>query len=322
MTYSIAIHGGAGTISRKRFTPDKQIAYYQALAEAIIVADTLLAKGGTALDAVEAAVIILENCPLFNAGRGAVFTNEGKHEMDASIMTGHDLQAGSVAFVHGVRNPIKLARTVMEQSEHVFLCGTGAEQFAQINGLPFEPESYFFTQDRFNQLQEAQRDDKIQLDHSEKEDVSNDPLDKKHGTVGAVALDMHGNVAAATSTGGLTNKKFGRIGDSSIIGAGTYANNQSCAVSCTGYGEFYIRGVVAYDVSCLIEYKGLSLDEACRIVIHEKQIKLGSDGGLIAVDAHGNICLSYNSEGMYRAYKRHNSNLFVAVFDEELHLPK
>jgi beta-aspartyl-peptidase (threonine type) len=320
MKYSIAIHGGAGTISRRRFTPDKQIAYYQVLAQAIKTAENLLANGGTALAAVEAAVIILEDCPLFNAGKGAVFTNEGKHEMDASIMTGHDLEAGAIAFVHGVRNPIRLARAVMEQSEHVFLCGTGAEQFARKVGLPFEPESYFFTQDRYTQLLKAQKEDTIQLDHSENDSPKNDPLDKKHGTVGAVALDSYGNVAAATSTGGLTNKKFGRIGDSSIIGAGTYANNLSCAVSCTGYGEFYIRGVVAYDVSCLMEYKGLSLDDACQVVINDKQVKMGSDGGLIAVDAQGNVCLSYNSEGMYRAYKRHNSPLFVAVFDEELRI--
>jgi beta-aspartyl-peptidase (threonine type) len=316
-SYSIAIHGGAGTISRRRLTPDRQAAYTQALTQAILQGEAILKQGGTALDAVTAAVVSLEDCPLFNAGRGSVFTADGKNEMDASIMTGHDLNAGAVAFVKNVRNPIRLARAVMEQSEHVFLCGDGAEKFAQYCGLSFETDAYFFTQERYDQLLKAQREQRILLDHSEE---SADSVDKKHGTVGAVARDQYGNLAAATSTGGMTNKQFGRIGDSSIIGCGTYANNLSCAVSCTGYGEFFIRGVVAYDIACLMHYKNLSLDEACRIAIQEKQTQMGSDGGVVAVDAAGNVCLCYNSAGMYRAAIGQNRPLFVGIFEDNIAL--
>jgi beta-aspartyl-peptidase (threonine type) len=247
------------------------------------------------LDAVAASVISLENCPLFNAGKGSVFTHEGRHEMDASIMTGHDLKSGAVAGVSQIKNPIQLARAVMEKSEHVLLASKGAEMFGKSIGLQFEDNAYFHNDFRHAQWQEALRDDKIVLDHTE----------KKFGTVGAVAKDQFGNLAAATSTGGMTNKKWGRIGDSPIAGAGTYANNTTCAISCTGHGEYFIQSVVAYDISCLMEYKGLSLEDACHEVVMKKLVQRGGEGGLIAVDFLGNICLPFNSEGMYRAWHTH-----------------
>jgi beta-aspartyl-peptidase (threonine type) len=239
-------------------------------------------------------VILLENTPLFNAGKGSVFTNEGTHEMDAAIMDGKSLKAGAVSLITGVKNPIALARDVMEKSYHVFLAGEGAMQFARINGHEILSPEYFYDEVRYQQWLGIKDSDGFQLDHSVKKDG-------KFGTVGAVACDQYGNVAAATSTGGMTNKKFGRVGDSPMIGAGTYANNNTCAVSCTGSGEFFIRGVVAYDVSCLIEYKGLSLHEASKEVIMKRILSIGGDGGLIAVDAQGNIAMPFNTEGMYRA---------------------
>lgn len=289
--FSIAIHGGAGTILRSSMTPELQARYEAGLQQAIDAGYKILAAGGTSLDAVEAAVTSLEDFPLFNAGRGSVFNNEGRHEMDASIMYGKDLSAGAVSGIRNVRNPVQLARRVMEQSGHVLLCGAGAETFARLQGLPFEDDAYFYTQQRYDQWQQALKEDRVQLDHS----------DKKFGTVGAVALDMHGDMAAATSTGGMTNKRYGRMGDSPIPGAGTYANNATCAISCTGHGELFIRSVVAYDISCLMEYKGLSLKEACDIVVHDKLVKIGGEGGLVAIDKDGNIEMPFNSEGMYRA---------------------
>jgi L-asparaginase / beta-aspartyl-peptidase len=290
--FSIAIHGGAGTILRTSMTPEKEQAYTLALDQALEAGIAVLKDAGTALDAVSAAVISLENCPLFNAGKGSVFTHNGSHEMDASIMTGHNLESGSVAGVTGVRNPVLLARAVMEKSEHVLLASRGAETFARAMQIPFEENEYFHNDFRHAQWQEALRDDKIVLDHTE----------KKFGTVGAVARDMHGNLAASTSTGGMTNKKWGRIGDSPIVGAGTYANNATCAISCTGHGEYFIQSVVAYDISCLMEYKGLTLAEACHEVVMNKLVQRGGEGGLIAVDHAGNVCLPFNSEGMYRAW--------------------
>ena len=281
-------------------TAEKEQAYNQALQEALNLGYNLLEGGRSALDAVEAAVASLENCPLFNAGRGSVFTASGEHEMDASIMDGKNLEAGAVAGVQGVKNPISLARLVMEQSGHVMLAAKGAESFAKEMDCVFEAPEYFHDDLRFQQWQEVKGTDSFQLDHSAKKD-------EKFGTVGAVALDQDGNLAAATSTGGMTNKKFGRVGDSPIIGAGTYANNKTCAVSCTGSGEFFIRAVVAYDVSCLMEYKGLSLSEACQEVVHDRLLAIGGDGGLIAVDPQGNVCLAFNTEGMYRAWKNTGS---------------
>ncbi|MBK7887023.1 MAG: isoaspartyl peptidase/L-asparaginase [Bacteroidetes bacterium] len=308
-TFSLAIHGGAGTITRNSLTAEKEQHYRDALLEALVAGESILKSGGSALDAVMQAVMSLEDCPLFNAGRGSVFTATGQHEMDASIMRGDTLDAGAVAGVKGIKNPVVLARAVMEQSEHVMLSGLGAETFAKETGITFESEKYFYTEQRFQQLQEAIRGGKVQLDHTLSEN-------KKFGTVGAVAKDQQGNLAAATSTGGMTNKKFNRIGDSPIIGAGTYANNKTCAVSCTGHGEYFIRAVVAYDISCLMEYKGLSLEEACRMVVQDKLVKIGGEGGLIAVDYSGNISLPFNSEGMYRGWLTEKDRPQTAIYKE------
>ncbi len=296
-SFSLAIHGGAGTIARGSMTPEKEAAYTRALEEALLAGEFILQKGGTALDAVEAAVVSLENNHLFNAGKGAVFNHEGKHEMDAAIMNGIDLSAGAVTCVSNLKNPVSAARLVMEKSEHVLLSGKGAEMFALTQGAQIENDRYFQDDFRYWQWQQIRNYDKVQLDHGS-------ATEKKFGTVGAVARDMQGNLAAATSTGGMTNKKWGRIGDSPIIGAGTYANNQTCAVSCTGHGELFIRSVVAYDISCLMEYKGLSLKDACDIVVMDKLVKIGGEGGLIAVDHFGNIELPFNSEGMYRGWTK------------------
>lgn len=303
---SIAIHGGAGTILRSTMTPELQAQYEAGLGQALHAGYAILESGGTSVDAVQAAVMHLEDFPLFNAGKGAVFNNRGKHEMDASIMDGRTLAAGAVCGVGNVRNPVQLARAVMDHSGHVLLAGAGAEEFARQMELSFEADSYFFTQQRYDQWQQALLEDKVQLDHS----------DKKFGTVGAAALDMAGNLAAATSTGGMTNKKFGRVGDSPIPGAGTYANNATCAISCTGHGELFIRSVVAYDISCLMEYKGLSLQEACNIVVHDKLVRIGGEGGLVAVDYSGNICMPFNSEGMYRASKRNAGEAVIKIYKD------
>jgi len=304
---SIAIHGGAGTILQSSMTAEKEKEYTEALQEALEAGYTVLENNGTALDAVEKAVIVLENCPLFNAAKGAVFNAIGKHEMDASIMEGKNRMAGAVCGIHSIQNPVSLARQVMEQTEHVLLMGEGAMDFAATIGFPFIDDDYFYDEFRYNQWLKIKDSENFQLDHTEKKD-------EKFGTVGAVALDAHGNIAAATSTGGMTNKKFGRVGDSPIIGAGTYANNETCAVSCTGSGEYFIRGVVAYDVSCLIEHKGLSLQEACDEVIQKRLHDIGGDGGLIAVDTKGNITLSFNTEGMYRASKNNEGKNEVSIY--------
>ncbi len=304
---SIAIHGGAGTILRSEMSEEKEVAYKEALQEALDAGYTVLEKGGTALDAVEQAVISLENCPLFNAAKGAVFNALGGHEMDASIMEGKTKLAGAVCGVHNIKNPVALARQVMQQTEHVLLMGEGAMDFAATIGFPFIDDDYFYDDYRYNQWLKIKDSEKFQLDHS-------DIKDKKFGTVGAVALDIQGNIAAATSTGGMTNKKFGRVGDSPIIGAGTYANNLTCAVSCTGSGEYFLRGVVAYDVSCLMEYKGMSLEDACNEVIHHRLQSIGGDGGLIAADANGNITLAFNTEGMYRAAKNNSGYEEVSIY--------
>jgi beta-aspartyl-peptidase (threonine type) len=309
--YALAIHGGAGTILKSTMTPEKELAYKNGLQDAIEAGESILKSGGSAFDAVETAIIKLENNPLFNAGKGAVFTNNGTHEMDASIMNGKDLMAGAIAGVQGVKNPIALARAVMEQSEHVLLTGNGAMEFAKKVNAQFENEDYFFVQLRYDQLQQAKQSNSMILDHTEDKIEHGE---KKFGTVGCVALDLNGNLAAGTSTGGMTNKKFGRVGDSSIIGAGTYANNNTCAISCTGHGELFIRSVVAYDISCLMEYKNLSLKEACNIVVMDKLVKIGGEGGLIALDAKGNIVLPFNSEGMYRASKKQNEDIFIGIY--------
>ena len=308
--FSIAIHGGAGTILPALMTPQKELAYRTALNEAIRQGSNILEKGGSSIDAVEAAVISLEDFPLFNAGKGAVFTNTGTHEMDASIMYGLNLNAGAVSGVSNVKNPIALAKCVMEKSGHVYLSGKEAEVFAELNKLSLETNAYFYTEERFKQWQDVKDSDTYQLDHTDKSEQG----EKKFGTVGAVALDQHGNLAAATSTGGMTNKKFGRVGDTPIIGAGTYANNDTCAISCTGHGEYFIRAVVAYDISCLMEYKGLSLQAACNYVVKDKLVKFGGEGGLIAIDKYGNIELPFNSDGMYRASLKEGESPVIAIY--------
>lgn len=304
--FGISIHGGAGTILRSSMTEEKEKEYTSALSKAVNSGYAVLNEGGNALDGVEAAVKVLEDCPLFNAGKGSVYNHEGKHEMDASIMWGKDLSAGAAAMIKNVKNPITLARAIMEKSEHVFLCGAGAEEFARLIHLEFANDAYFDSDFRHEQWKRAVKEDGTFLDH-------NLATDKKFGTVGAVALDKAGNLAAATSTGGMTNKKFGRVGDSSIIGAGTYANNKTCAVSCTGHGELFIRSVVAYDVSCLMEYKGLSLAEACHEVVMKKLVAIKGEGGLVAIDKDGNIEMRFNSKGMYRAAKNQNREL-VSIY--------
>ncbi len=287
--FTLAIHGGSCWIDPAKITPEAEKTYYAALDEALTAGHGLLANGGTSLDAVQAAVTILEDNPLFNAGRGSAFTYTHFHEMDAAIMCGNTLRAGAVAGVRNVRNPIALARTVLNKTNNVLLAGLGAETFAREQGIPFEEDAYFYTADRFEELQLA----KSQIP----------ACNTGKGTVGAVALDTFGNMAAATSTGGFPNKNYGRIGDSPIIGSGTYANNSACAVSCTGEGEYFMQAVAAYDVYCLMEYKGLSLGEACRLVVLDKIKNAGGKGGLIAVDKDGNAELVVNCDVMFRAWK-------------------
>lgn len=306
---AIAVHGGAGTILRSLMNPEKEKLYQKGLQEALTAGYAVLEKGGSSLDAVEAAVVSLENYSMFNAGRGAVYTNKGTHEMDASIMDGKTLEAGAVSGISNVQNPVQLARLIKEKSGHVFLCGKDAEQFAQLENLPFQPNEYFHTAERFQQWIDLKDTDSYLLDHTDGSDQ------KKFSTVGAVAIDAHGNLAAATSTGGMTNKRFGRVGDTPIIGAGTYANNNTCAISCTGHGEFFIRAVVAYDVSCLMEYKGLSLKEACDYVVKDKLVKMGGEGGLIAMDKYGNIELPFNSDGMYRGWMK-NGQTEIRIYED------
>ncbi|MFT4781915.1 MAG: beta-aspartyl-peptidase (threonine type) [Psychroserpens sp.] len=306
-TFSIAIHGGAGTLVKGMMTSALEAAYRAHLKNALDQGYALLENGGTAVDAVEKAVQVLEDSPLFNAGKGAVFTATGSHEMDASIMDGKTLNAGGVSLITGVKNPVSLAKAIMEKSEHVFLAGEGAMQFAKELDYKLEDASYFYDELRYKQWLEIKDTDSFQLDHATKKD-------SKFGTVGAVACDQNGNIAAATSTGGMTNKKWGRVGDSPMIGAGNYANNKTCAISCTGSGEFFIRGVVAYDVACLMEHKNMSLKEASEEVIHKRILEIGGDGGLIAVDTSGNISMPFNTEGMYRASKTSQGEEEISIY--------
>lgn len=307
--YSMVIHGGAGTLVKGLMTAELELKYKETLHSALKVGYKMLENGESAMDAVETTVKLLENSPLFNAGKGSVFTNDGTHEMDAAIMDGKELQAGAVSLITGIKNPISLARDVMEKSDHVFLAGEGAMRFAKQQNYVLESPDYFYDEVRYRQWQGIKDSDTFQLDHSVKQEG-------KFGTVGAVACDQNGNLAAATSTGGMTNKKWGRVGDSPMIGAGTYANNKTCAVSCTGSGEFFIRGVVAYDVSCLMEYKGLSLQQAADEVIMRRVLKIGGDGGLIAVDAQGNIAMPFNTEGMYRGFKTSGGEDVVMIYKD------
>ena len=311
--FSIAIHGGAGTILKKEMTPELEAAYLAGLKEGLNAGYRLLNEGGSSLAAVELAVATLENNILFNAGRGSVFNNNGSHEMDAAIMDGKSLGAGAVAGVKSIANPVKLASLVMQNSEHVLLSGQGANDFAISQGVSLEQDEYFFSQLRYDQWQAVLGTGKFILDHQSNHKEQKDQ-EKKFGTVGAVARDQYGNLAAATSTGGMTNKKYGRIGDSPLIGCGTYANNQTCAISCTGHGEPFIKAVAAYDVSCLMEYKGMNLQQAMNEVVHVKLIKLQGEGGMIGVDSDGNSAMVFNSEGMYRASINSDSQMKLAIY--------
>lgn len=311
--YTLVLHGGAGTILKEDMTPELEAAYLKGLEEALAAGYAVLDEGGTAVNAVKATVVVLEDNMLFNAGRGSVFTKKGVQEMDAAIMEGAKLNAGAVAGVRNVRNPIELAMEVMRNSNHVFLSGKGANDFAIRQGIKLEPDEFFFSQFRYDQWKAIRDSDNYSLDHTHQK-VEELMRDKKFGTVGAVACDAAGDIAAATSTGGMTNKKYGRIGDSPLIGAGTYANNATCAISATGHGEPFIRGVAAYDVSCLMEYKGLNLQQAMHKVVHEKLIKLEGEGGMIGVDAQGNGAMIFNSAGMYRAMKSSDGQHEVAIY--------
>ena len=311
--FSIVIHGGAGTILKEDMTPELESAYFNALQIALDAGYAVLEQGGTAVNAIKAAIVILEDNVLFNAGRGAVFTKKGVQEMDAAIMDGSDLSAGAVAGVRNVRNPIMLATEVMRNSNHVFLSGKGANDFAIKQGVKLEPDEYFYSAFRYDQWKAIRDSDNYSLDHTNHH-LEELLRDKKFGTVGAVACDANGNIAAATSTGGMTNKKYGRIGDSPVIGCGTYANNKTCAISCTGHGEMFIRTVAAYDVSCLMEYKGLSLQEAMQEVVNKKLVNIGGEGGMIGVDAKGNHAMVLNSAGMYRAVRNSRGFNEVSIY--------
>lgn len=313
--FSIIIHGGAGTIKRENMSPEKEEEYAKKLKEAIRVGYDILKNGGTSLDAVQNTINILEDSPLFNAGKGAVFTNAGTNEHDASIMDGSNLNAGASAGTTTVKNPINLARAIMEKSPHVMLSGNGAEIFATENGLEIVNPSYFFTEKAMKSLERLKASERNKVASFYNEDIK----ESKFGTVGCAALDKFGNLAAGTSTGGMTNKRWGRIGDAPIIGAGTYANNNTCAVSSTGWGEYFIRGMVAHDISALMEYKGLTLKEAAKTVIQTKLPVIGDgagSGGIIAIDKNGNMVMEFNTSGMYRATMNDKGEIYVGIYND------
>jgi L-asparaginase / beta-aspartyl-peptidase len=296
--WAIVIHGGAGGMTKENLTPELDKEYRASLQIALNTGKKILSEGGSAIDAVEQTIRTMEDNPLFNAGKGAVFTHEGRNELDAAIMDGSNLGAGAVAGVTDIKNPISAARKVMTNSPHVMLSGAGASQFAKEQGLEIVPASYFYTEKRFNELQELLKKE-------------------KYGTVGCCALDKNGNLAAGTSTGGMSNKRYNRIGDSPIIGAGTYANNNTCAVSGTGHGEYFIRWTVAHDISALMEYKGLSLKEASELVVNDKLVKAGGSGGVICVDKSGNISMPFNSSGMFRGFATADGKEGIFIYKDE-----
>ncbi|HYD79388.1 MAG TPA: isoaspartyl peptidase/L-asparaginase [Paucimonas sp.] len=312
--YALAIHGGAGTIAHS--APEIEAPYHAALKEAAAAGEAVLAAGGTALEAVTAAVVALEDCPLFNAGRGSVYTSDATHEMDASVMDGRDLRAGAVTCVRTIRNPVLLARAVMEWSGHVLLTSDGAERFARECGIETAPSEYFAVASRLEQLRRARAEaEGAKLDH-DLAAAPAEPLDpdRKFGTVGAVARDRQGNLASAVSTGGMTNKRPGRVGDTPVIGAGCYADNRTVAVAATGTGEYFMRSVAAYDLAARIDYANASLEEAARQTVFERLAAIGGRGGLIAVDRDGNIALLFNTTGMYRAWVREGEPITAAIF--------
>lgn len=314
--YVLVVHGGAGTILKSSMTPEMEAAYKQGLQNALNAGNAVLKNAGTALDAVVAAIKVLEDNSLFNAGKGAVFTNEGKNELDASIMDGKTLKAGAVAGITTIKNPVTAARAVMDKSEHVMMAGKGAEIFAAQNGCTVVDPSYFFTTSRWHGLQQAKKEDSLNAHKDSSHTLLRQPgnHDYKYGTVGAVALDMNGNLAAATSTGGMTNKRYGRIGDSPVIGAGTYADNNTCAISCTGWGEYFIRLVMAKTISDRMEFAQQSLKDAADEMIMKKLPALGGDGGLIGVDKDGNIIMSFDTEGMYRGYIKSDGETAIEIY--------
>ena len=309
--FGIVIHGGAGTMSRKEMTKEMDSMYRNKLEEVIRVGYLILKNGGTSQEAVEKSINLLEDSPLFNAGKGAVLNSNGEIELDASFMNGKTLNAGAIVGVKTIKNPISAAIKVMENSPHVMFFGSGAEEFAMKEGLEIVDPNYFFTQKRIDELK------RIKLDEKKSSFINDELKNIKYGTVGCVALDKKGNLAAGTSTGGMTNKKWNRIGDVPIIGAGNYANNKTCAISATGWGEFFIRNVVAHDISALMEYKGLKISEASKIVINEKVAKLGGDGGVIGIDKNGNIAMEMNTNGMYRAHMNSKGDIVVKIYNDE-----
>ena len=309
----LVVHGGAGTITRANLTPEMEKQYTEKLSEALKKGHAVLAAGGASLDAVEATIHVLEDSPLFNAGKGAVFTHDGRNELDAAVMDGRTKAAGAVAGVTIIRNPISAARAVMEKSEHVMMVGKGAELFATEAGLEIVDPSYFWTERRWKSLQQELMKETQQKPKAEMPDAG----ERKFGTVGAVALDRAGNLAAGTSTGGMTNKKYGRVGDVPIIGAGTYADNETCAVSATGHGEFFIRWTVAYDIAALMKYRGMSVQQAADEVVMKKLVPVKGEGGVIALDAKGNFAMPFNSEGMYRGWIGEDGEPHVAIFRDQ-----
>ncbi len=315
--YVLAIHGGAGTILKKNMTDSLEKAYIDVLTASLQAGYAVIQEGKSSLDAVEAAIYVMEDSPLFNAGKGAVFTNQGKNELDAAIMDGATLKAGAVAGVTTIRNPIAAARAVMDKSEHVMMVGKGAEEFANQAGLTIVDPQYFWTKARWDGLQRALERDKerMELDHDDQQAFLPPYKDEKFGTVGCVALDKAGNLAAGTSTGGMTNKKFGRVGDAPIIGAGTYANNATVAISCTGWGEFFIRAVAAYNVSAKMQYGKMDVHQASKEVIAEIG-KMGGDGGMIAIDKNGEVAMPFNTEGMYRGTVTADGKITVEIYKE------
>jgi beta-aspartyl-peptidase (threonine type) len=311
---AIAIHGGAGTIERSLMTPQQEKLYHAGLAGAVRAGQRVLEQGGLALDAVTEAVVALEDYPLFNAGHGAVYTRDGKHELDASIMDGRTLATGAVGCVRRIRNPVRAARLIMERSEYVFMVAEGADAFALEHGLAEVENDYFDTEGRREQWLLVREGGGVALDHDAASRFAAANAGRKFGTVGAVAIDRDGNLAAATSTGGMTNKHSGRIGDSPLIGAGCYADNRTVAISATGAGEVFVRTVAAHDIAARMDYAGTSLEEACRQVIFEKLPPLGGRGGIVAIDRHGTVVLPFNTEGMYRGHARGSETPVTAIY--------
>jgi L-asparaginase / beta-aspartyl-peptidase len=320
---ALVIHGGAGTITRENMTPELEKQYRDKMEEALKAGHTVLKNGGSSTDAVIATIQVMEKSPLFNAGKGAVFTHEGRNEMDASIMEGKNRNAGAVAGITNIKSPILAARMVMENSPHVMLSGQGAETFAREQGLETADPSYFYTERRYQQLQRIKDSNEQELDHDgankdKRQGSLNEKFPyRKFGTVGCIALDKDGNITAGTSTGGMTNKQYGRIGDSPVIGSGTYANNATCGVSATGHGEYFIRSVVGYDIAALMEYKGMSVQEAANEVVNNKLVKMQGSGGVVAMDAEGNVAMPFNTPGMYRGYINPDGDLFIGIYKDE-----